>query len=413
MPEMNLKLDEKTEIVVRYDSNDILDVDRCDFIPVKIGSIEKTDEGFLQGSAPVAKVGILTYMNADGTTRKELVPAETLFNADSMRTLQMKPMTNLHPEETLLDSRTVKRRKIGSTGETTKQDGEFLKASFVITDQDAIDDVDKGRMQLSPGYRASVVMQSGNFQGEHFDAIQVNRKYNHLALCDRARGGANIRLHLDEKEIDKCDSFEYIDNKQLTINKGSKFMENIKLDGCEYQADKQVLNALDRAKTDAEEKSIALTDAKAKNDELQAKLDTANAKIEGLEKVDNTEEIGKAVKARLSLERTANDHLDKEDIEKIDSLTDGDVKKKIILKAFPKADAQLEGKSDDYLSARFDSACELLEVDKKGRKDSNVENRKKIVDSDNSRTGSDTYDPEKSRQDMIDNMVNPNKEVKK
>lgn len=89
---------------------------------------------------------------------------------------------------------------------------------------------------------------------------------------------------------------------------------------------------------------------------MTAERDTLTDKVEQLEKVDHSEEISAAVKARLELERTAEKYLDKE--AKIDSMSDVEIREALILKASP--EAKLDGKSADYIAARLDGALELL-----------------------------------------------------
>lgn len=218
MPKLNVRLDGDTTIDVEYNDTNTIVVDRCDFV-VRKGSMKRTDEGYLKGEAAIAKVGILSYLLPNGTIRRELVPAETLFNKDSMATLKMQPVTDRHPSEILLNKSTVKRRKVGMTGENNRQDDIFLVTSLAITDEDAIENVESGRQQLSPGYKCSLVLQKGVYKGDEFDAIQVGRKYNHVAICDRARGGSDLKLHLDSIDVDKVDGFEYNEDALLSTQR--------------------------------------------------------------------------------------------------------------------------------------------------------------------------------------------------
>ena len=136
-------------------------------------------------------------------------------------------------------------------------------------------------------------------------------------------------------------------------------MSTMKLDGIDYNADQQVINHLDKTVVTLKAAEKKADETQAKLDGTQAKLDTANAKIKELEKKDTSAEVSAAVKSRLSLERQANTPLDEKELEKLDSMTDAEIRSAIILKAFPKADEQLKDKSDDYLNARFDSALEI------------------------------------------------------
>jgi len=218
MPTINLKSDDDTIIEIHHDDSNTVLVDRCDFVS-RLGSVKRTGEGYLRGDAAVARVGILKYLLPNGTTRSELVPPETLFKRDSMDTLKLQPITDRHPPEILLDKTTVKRRRVGTTGENIKTDEGFLTTSIVITDADAIDSVESGRQQLSPGYKATIVLQSGMYKGERYDAVQIDRQYNHVAICDRARGGSDLRLNLDSIDIEHLDGFEINEDAELTTKK--------------------------------------------------------------------------------------------------------------------------------------------------------------------------------------------------
>ena len=75
-----MKGDEK--VAVRYDTFHI--------------KAEKTDEGFIRDSPVIGRTGILKYRNPDGTTRNEYRPPEEAFSADSLATLNGKPITVGH-----------------------------------------------------------------------------------------------------------------------------------------------------------------------------------------------------------------------------------------------------------------------------------------------------------------------------
>ena len=352
MPIFKINGDEE----IRFDEASVIECNRCDFA-YKIGSVKRTDEGYLKGEAAIAKVGVLKYMRTDGTVRAEFVPPETLFNSDSMNSLKLQPITNTHPEEILLDSTTVKRRRVGTTGETVKNDGEFLVSSVAITDDDAISNIENGRQQLSPGYKALLVEQTGTYKGERYDAIQIKRTYNHLAICDKARGGSNLRLNLDAIELNKLDGFDIIENSTSK----EPNMAKIRIDGCDYEAAQEVINHLAKLQANIDNAAATLKTATDKVETLQANIDSQKVKLDAFEKRDITAEIAGAVKSRLNLVKTAELILDEETVAKIDSMSDADVKKAIIIAKSP--EAKLDGKSDVYIDARIDSILEDLKFD--------------------------------------------------
>lgn len=98
-----------------------------------------------------------------------------------------------------------------------------------------------------------------------------------------------------------------------------------------------------------------------------------------ISKVDAAE-VQKQVKERVKLERLSEKYLDKKTLARLDSMTDIELKKQIILNFQP--NAKLDGKSEVYVNARFDAALENVPTPKvvampsliKGDEDSDKEN---------------------------------------
>jgi hypothetical protein len=277
MPDFKYTAFDSSEEIIHYDEADVVAIDRCDFVSQNIGKVTKTEEGYLRGEVPVAKVGVMKYLLADGTTRSELVPANTLFNADSMSTLKMQPITDTHPPEIMLDSRTIRRRRIGTTGENIRRQDDYLMSPIAITDEEGIASVNNGRHQFSPGYKCHVILKSGTFNGVHFDAIQIKRIYNHLALCDRARGGNDLKLKLDGlsvEEIERLDGFEII-----TQQKEIPIMPKYRIDGIDYDAAQEVINFTTKLQAKVDELTAKVTTLGNEKTVLQAKIDEQKEKI--------------------------------------------------------------------------------------------------------------------------------------
>jgi len=179
-------------------SKNVFRFDRGELRPAK-----RTDEGYLVLDGYIARPGIYVYQNQDGSKRRELVPEDTLSSRSSLDTLRLKPITNNHPDPhaypDMVTRENVQDLAVGSTGEVVEvSDDGRPRFTMTIQHQDAIDDVEAGKRELSPGYRCDIRWESG----EHpifgkYDAIQVNRVYNHLALVDQGRGGASAHLRMD------------------------------------------------------------------------------------------------------------------------------------------------------------------------------------------------------------------------
>ncbi len=158
-----------------------------------------TDEGFLLVTADFARPGVMAYRHADGTVTRELLSEEELHDADSLATLALKPVTLEHPRGNVTPESHAD-TSVGSTGEIIEvvREGGYARVKLVVRDREAIDAVRAGKVEVSPGYR----VQLDSTPGVHpvfgaYDAVQRRRRYNHLALVDQARGGPDIRLHLD------------------------------------------------------------------------------------------------------------------------------------------------------------------------------------------------------------------------
>ena len=153
--------------------------------------------GFLRIDGVAAKAGVLTYLKPDGSIVRELVTADTLFHADALATLQGAPVTVGHPMVGLLNAENARAYSKGAVG-AIRQDGTNLAVSMTVTDSDAINAVNRGSRQLSPGYTAVMDYTPGETtDGLRYDAIQVSRTYNHLAIVDSGRGGPECKINLD------------------------------------------------------------------------------------------------------------------------------------------------------------------------------------------------------------------------
>ena len=317
------------------------------------GRAELTPEGFLRVDANLTRTGVLAYKLADGSTRRELRHPDDVFDAASLDSLKLRPTTNDHPytePRGLVTAENAKRLQVGHVGESVKQDGRWVSAPLVVTDGEAVAAIKAGRRQLSCGYTAKLVAESGVFDGQPYDCRQTDIRYNHVAHVDQARVGPEASIRLDAGDA--------IEIAPATEDHRMSTLVSVNLDGLTYQAAPEVARALDKMRADsatAEAKATAAIDAgKAREDTLQAKLDAANATIADLSKHDSDEVIREKVRARVALESTAKRFLPGD--AKLDAMSDGDLRKAVILAA--QKDAKLDGKSDAYIEARFDAVVE-------------------------------------------------------
>lgn len=327
----------------------------------------KTAEGFLIARAPVTSVGVFTYRNKDGSLRRELRLPEEVFNEDSLNSLKMKPLTLLHPDEAVTPEN-IGDLSVGSVGTDVTTDSYRVYISLAATKKDGIDAVENGSARsLSCGYTCDIEWTSGTWMGMNYDCIQRNIRYNHVALVPvpRAGDGNSIRMDAGEPELPK----------ETTNNEESMDLKELHLDGADYKAEPQVIAAYDKekARADAAEKELAQlrTDSQSQLETLKGEKSAVEAERDSFkERLDAMEsempgKIEAAVKSRIDLVEKAKSA----GVEVRDDMADAEIKKAVIAKEYPKAN--LDGKDESYIQARFDSACEEVakRAEEKSRRD--------------------------------------------
>lgn len=341
----------------------------------------KTPEGFIQDSPVIGRVGILEYRQPDGSIRKELRPPEEAFHADSLATLKGKPVTVGHPGLVRADN--VKAvQPIGTVLTEGRQDGEFIRADVVIYNLDT-----NGR-ELSCGYSLDTEETPGEWQGQRYDAVQRNIRYNHVAVVPKGRAGPTARLNMDGSQ-------EYEYEEELKKMK-------IRLDnGCEYESPQEVIVAFEKLRTDHAAATAAQKDLQTRLDTTEAAKDALQAKVDGhaaeLEKVrkDAADGLSEAVKARVALIKTADDFK----VDKADEMNDRQIKEAVIKAARGDSALDLSQKSDAYIEAAFDLAME----DGAKRMDAMSQQRKTVNDKQTDQERKDGFtSAAEARQRMIE-----------
>jgi uncharacterized protein len=320
-----------------------MEVNRYDRAQIKA---TRTDEGYLVDTPIVGRVGIQLYKNADGTIRRELRPPEEVFSTDSLASFSGKPVTDEHPN-TPVTSRNAKRLSIGMMQSEGKQDGDNVVVPIIVHDEAAIDKILKGgKRELSLGYKVDLDETPGTWEGQPYDAVQRNIRVNHLAVVLRGRAG-NARLNLD-----RLDAVSFNPEKESTM---SENLGRLRLDnGLEYQASPEVVVEFEKTRADKQELATRADELQKQLDTATAERDTLKAEVAKIEqiKADSLEAARQEIKARVDLEKAAEafkvDCADK---------TNREVKE-LVIKAV-RADADLEGKSDEYVNAAFDMSVAM------------------------------------------------------
>ncbi|EMP09275.1 PF09979 family protein [Leptospira interrogans serovar Pyrogenes str. 200701872] len=151
----------------------------------------------------LSKPGVLDYPELN---RKELIPEEELFHADTKRSFRGVPMVltdrqNLHPGK--IDSDNFREHIVGALGDNVREESGQLVAEFTIYDRETSRRIDSGELsQLSIARTMIPVEKNGSHEGKDYQVIQTNIRGNHVALTPRGRAGKDARVlqRTDSKE---------------------------------------------------------------------------------------------------------------------------------------------------------------------------------------------------------------------
>lgn len=394
------------------DDSIIRNVQRFDFMDYR-GEVKKTDEGFLIIDAPIAKAGVYTYMLPDGSLQRDLVTKECLENTESLNTLSLKPVTNVHPPEMLVSISTSKYRKIGQVGESNRVVGDKLFCRMVVDTEEGITAItEEGRRELSPGYICDYIIRPGVFEGQEYDVIQINRRYNHVAIVDNARGGKELAIKIDSADKydavmsvkDDSEQSDGIYNVSEKDNGGNMLPTYRLLDGKDYEASSEIITHIGelRAKLDSANAEIGELKKDAENrtvesKKLEAERDALKVKVDGFEKIDIDAKIKEGVRERIALEKVASKVL-KDDV-KIDEMDNASLKKAIIVTKYPNAAVKLDSEANAYLDTFYTIITEDIidKVDKNEIDEQNADSNYKV-------DGGQKTDARQAYIDYFDNL---------
>ena len=328
----------------------------------EFNSPKKLPNGFLRADALLTRTGVFTYRMADGSTVRHLRHPDEVFSADSLATLQMVKLTDDHPRPLGIPvtADNVNALAIGTIAADARKHDTFVRGTVQIEDSKIIDSIEGGKKrELSCGYNADYDRTPGVFDGEAYDLIQRNIRYNHVALVDKGRAGPDVKLLLDSDAAIMVDS-------QPTPEKGLPTMSfKLTLDGVDYTVESQataqaVQREIERKDAEIAKLKTDTADAKKSSENLQAKFDATAADLAKEVKLRTDAEdpvnVQKLVKARVELEQSASKLI--EDAKDIEAMSDAEIRNAVIMKDDP--DAVLADRSDDYLECRYEMACKAL-----------------------------------------------------
>ena len=314
-----------------------------------------TDAGFLRVKGILTRTGVFVYRNPDGTARRELRHPDDVFDAASLDSLRMAPVTLEHPVgltgDGLLNAENASGIIRGSIGDLIQHDGKHITGTLVVTDQEAIHAVENGYEELSCGYTKELEIMAGEYDGQPYDARQKNIRYNHVAIVKKGRAG-DTRISLDAA----LQQNNFSEEEEMSEAKLPE-LKQVVIDGALYSAEPRVLEELAKTKASLDAAEAVEVVPKDEFSKLEAERDSLKASLDAAEKQANDfERINAAVKERLAVIQNATVALDS--AEGLLEMEDSEIMKKVILHSCP--EASLDGKDGVYIQARFDHVIESL-----------------------------------------------------
>lgn len=153
---------------------------------------------------PIIKTGVFPYLGRQIGPECEpekiynvLRPEEELFSDTAISSFNLIPITVGHA---LLGSRTEgfvppeEKGVDGTTGENSKRQGDKVVNDIKLYSERIKDEIQNGKKELSAGYFCDFVPESGVWNGRHYDFVQRNIAGNHIALVEKGRNGADVRV---------------------------------------------------------------------------------------------------------------------------------------------------------------------------------------------------------------------------
>lgn len=318
-----------------------------------------TPEGFLCVKGIAARTGVYEYtsdeLGLEGPRRIVNVyrSPEAVFNADSLASYADKDVTNNHPDD-LISSRTYKDHSVGHVQYGKQADSRHVEVAMIIKDQAAIDDVQSGKAELSPGYLAEYTPQQGvdPETGTPYEFVQSDIVINHVAIVEAARAGKQARI-FDRKPKGA--------NMTRKVVLDSKSNLAVTLDDDAASVVESAIRTKDAALADAAEALKVASNKLAAKDAETDRLKEDNEKL----KAETSDSAIASRVAAISATTTAASKIVK-GFDAKGSTNIDEIKRACMQARFPTRD--WASKSASYVEAAFDAESEKDEKDDDGDK---------------------------------------------
>lgn len=318
-----------------------------------LSGTKRTSDGYLTTVARSVRTGIQLYTGAEvGRPDLSVVrvyrPASEVHSADALQSFSHAPITLGHPSVAVTADNWAELAK-GEVSTAAKVDDDgWVQLPLIVKDGATIKAVESGTRELSAGYTCELVWGDGKSpDGQTYDATQTNIRINHLAVVDAARAGHEARIgdnwgvsplpQPQQESRTMTERTVLVDGLSvLTNDAGAQAIAKL-------MADKDTLVANHGQALAAKDALVATADAKLAK--AEAERDAALARVLDDAAIDARVAARGDLVARVKVLAPSV---------VADSKSDLDVKRAVL------ADRKinLDGKSDAYIEARFDTLVE-------------------------------------------------------
>jgi hypothetical protein len=152
---------------------------------------------------PISQVGVFPYLGKNISEKLDpnkiyfvYRPSEELFAPETLESFNSTPLPLVDEHEMLGDGATPAEHKgIHGVISNVRQDGKLLVGDISIYSETMKDEINRGKKDLSMGYYCEYDIEEGEYDGQHYDAVQRNLRGNHVALVDQGRCGHSVRVY--------------------------------------------------------------------------------------------------------------------------------------------------------------------------------------------------------------------------
>ena len=123
-------------------------------------------------------------------------PAEELFSEEAIASFNAVPVP-LVDDHTMIgkDYTPAEQKGVDGVISNVRQSGDELIGDLAIYSENMKDKINHGKKDLSMGYFCSYDLTPGEWNGQHYDAIQRDIRSNHVALVKDGRCGHSVRVY--------------------------------------------------------------------------------------------------------------------------------------------------------------------------------------------------------------------------